>query len=282
MSYSGEAFLDLLSEHSSLKNENNPVRKVIMNTVGEWLDNHSLSDLFDSMFINTANGGYLDLFGRDYNIPRQADETDDDYRQRIIFEKLEWLTVHNLQNIYGVEIYNAFDGFNPQKNSLTSDNPYLSDFYFGIVDESVQKILDGKFVLDAKFLWFDGNELDYIFNTSNNGILESYLNIYQTSNLSYYFNNNRSIQNVRLTLENAHTCDYMFYGCSNLKSVTLIMPNVIGLDGFLPNNFNIEYINLTIPNHLVSRVTAEILQMRIQAYNRLDTFIINGVEVDLN
>ena len=282
MSFSGEAFLDLLSEKSSLKKENNPARKVIMNTIGEWLDNHNISDLFDNVFINTANGGYLDLFGKDFDIPRQAGETDDNYRQRIVFEKLEWLTVHNLQNIYGVEIYNAFDGFNPQNNTLTSDNPYLSDFYFGIVDEDVQKILDGKFVLDVKFLWFDGNELDYIFNTDNNGILESYINIYQKNNLSFYFNNNKSIQNVKLTLENANNCEYMFYGCSNLKSVTLNLPNAYGLTGFLPNNFKIEYINLTIPNNLVSRVVDEVLQIHNQAYNKLNTFIINGFEVDLN
>lgn len=153
MSLSGEAFLDLLSENSSLKKENNPVRKVIMNTVGEWLDNHSVDDLFDNMFINTATGKYLDLFGKDYDVPRKLGESDDDYRERIVFEKLEYLTAKNLMDIYGLKLYAFVEDFNLSDNVLTSDNPYLTGSYMSYASDDLKKILNDKFVLDSGIKW---------------------------------------------------------------------------------------------------------------------------------
>ena len=153
MSLTGEAFLDLLSENSNLKKENNPARKVIMNTIGEWLDNHSISDLFDNIFINTANEGYLDLFGNDFNVHRKLDETDDDYRERIVFEKLEHLTAKNLIEIYGLKLYAFVEDFNLENNDLTSDNPYLTDSYMSYASNDLQKILNNKFILDSGIKW---------------------------------------------------------------------------------------------------------------------------------
>lgn len=153
MSFSGEAFLDLLSEKSSLKNENNPVRKVIMNTIGEWLDNHDITDLFDNVFINTANKGYLDLFGKDFDVPRQVGETDEDYRERIVFEKLEYLTAKNLIDVYDLTLYSYIPNFNPSNNTLTSDNPYISDYYMSYASKDLQKILNSKFILDSDIVW---------------------------------------------------------------------------------------------------------------------------------
>ena len=153
MSLSAEVFLDLLSENSGLKNENNPVRKVIMNTVGEWLDNHTVEDLFDNVFITTAKGGYLDLFGLDFDVPRKLGESDEDYRERIFFEKLEYLTAGNLIKFYDLTLYAFVSNYNISNNQLTSDNPYISSEYMSIASEDLQRILNDKFVLDGGITW---------------------------------------------------------------------------------------------------------------------------------
>ena len=93
-----DAFLDLLPENSSLKNKDNEGRRVIDRTVGVWFDNHTTTDFMDNLFLNTATGKHLDLFGADYGVTRQLNESDEDYRKRIIFEKLEYLTAENLQS----------------------------------------------------------------------------------------------------------------------------------------------------------------------------------------
>lgn len=153
MSLSGEAFLDLLSENSSLKNENNPVRKVILNTVGEWLDNHSIDNLMDNLFITTATGKYLDLFGEDFGVPRRLGENDDDYRKRIFFEKLEYLTAGNLIEFYDLTLYSFVENYAFSNNQLTSDNPYISSDYMSFASIDLQKILNDKFVLDGGITW---------------------------------------------------------------------------------------------------------------------------------
>ena len=56
MSEYGEEILERLSENSSLKSANNPARKVIMNTLGEWLDNYD--DNFENLFLNESVGEY--------------------------------------------------------------------------------------------------------------------------------------------------------------------------------------------------------------------------------
>ena len=48
MSDFGEALFDLLPTHSTLHDTNNPGRKVIDNTVGEWFDRHSILDFFNN------------------------------------------------------------------------------------------------------------------------------------------------------------------------------------------------------------------------------------------
>ena len=62
MSEYGEEILDRLPENSSLKSPNNPARKIILNTVGEWLDN--FNDNFENLFLTEAVGAYIDCHGK--------------------------------------------------------------------------------------------------------------------------------------------------------------------------------------------------------------------------
>ena len=154
-----DAFLDLLPEFSNLRKSDNSGRVVIDRTVGEWFDRNTGISFAENLFLNTATGGFLDLFGRDYSVPRKTDEGDEDYRNRIIFEKLEYLTVQNLQNIYGLTLYAFVDDFDARDNCLTSDNPYISSKYMSVASDELQGILNSKFVLDGEIVWLVGDKI---------------------------------------------------------------------------------------------------------------------------
>lgn len=149
-------FMDLLCEmlplRSNLQNENNPLRVVLDKSVCEWMDNHSHP--FDELFLTTAEGGWLDAHGKDYGVVRRLDETDEDYRKRIIYEKLDELTPQMLKEMYNVGLYSYVSSFSVSDNDLTSDNPYLNqNGYMGSVDSDTQSILNGKFILDKGVEW---------------------------------------------------------------------------------------------------------------------------------
>ena len=136
---------------SALQKEDNELRKVLDRSVGEFMD--SLELPFDELFLTSASGGWLDAHGKDYGVTRRLDEDDESYRERIVFEKLEYLTVGNLIGIYGLDLYAFVDDFDATENMLTSDNPYLSSRYMGVADETTRDILDKKFVLGAEVTW---------------------------------------------------------------------------------------------------------------------------------
>ena len=152
MSDYGEEILDRLPEHSNLKSSNNVARKVIMNTVGEWLDNYD--DNFQNLFLNESVGEYIDCHGREYGVYRKLNESDEDYRQRIIYESMGEVTVGFLLTVYNVELYAFVDDFHVEDNTMTSDNPYISDNGFlAVSNQTTKDILDKKFILDTKIEW---------------------------------------------------------------------------------------------------------------------------------
>ena len=151
-----ENLVDLLPEHNSMKKPDNQLRQVLDYSVGEWFDNRfDITSFRNNLFLQTATGKWLDLFGLDYGIPRKSEETDEDYRQRIIYEKLDNLTADTLINEYGLELYCYVTGFNAKNNSLTSDNPYLSNKYMSIASDELKSILNNKFILDGGIFWLE-------------------------------------------------------------------------------------------------------------------------------
>jgi hypothetical protein len=153
MSEYGEEILERLSENSSLKSSNNPARKVIMNTLGEWLDNYD--DNFENLFLNESVGEYIDCHGREYGVYRKLNESDEDYKKRIIYQILGHLTADYLINIYNVNLYVDIPNYNPNNNELTSDNHYISDEngFMALADEVTRSILNKKFVLGSGIRW---------------------------------------------------------------------------------------------------------------------------------
>lgn len=148
-----DMMVEMLPQHSALQREDNPLRVVLDRTVGEFMDTVDSEAVFDGLFLTSATGGWLDAFGRDYNVSRKQDESDDDYRNRILFEKLEYLNASNLINIFGLTLYVFVDDFDASENCLTSDNPYISSRYMSVASDELKEILNKKFVLDGGIEW---------------------------------------------------------------------------------------------------------------------------------
>ena len=245
-----EMFCEMLPINSPIQKQDNQFKKVFDKTVGEFMENQT--EIFDQLFLTTATAGWLDAFGKDYGVPRRLNESDDEYRIRIIQEKNDHLTPSYLESVYGVKLYNAFDGFNPMNDDLTSDNPYLSNFYMGIADEETQKVLEHKFILDKQFLWYnEGTGLDYIYNTSDEGILKDYMTIYESEGIPGFFRGNTSIKRVRLTLPNTRSVMNTFKDCTSLISANLYLPNLTNYtfeSGVFTGCTAIKEIVFNVPN----------------------------------
>ena len=64
------------------------------------------------------------------------------------------VTVGFLLTVYNVELYAFVDDFSVEDNTMTSDNPYISDKGFlAISNQTTKDILDKKFILDTKIKW---------------------------------------------------------------------------------------------------------------------------------
>ena len=143
-----DALVDMLPEHSALKKKDNELRKVLDYSVGAWFDAHDVQDFYEQLFLTSATGKYLDLHGKDYAVYRKTDESDEDYRERIVQEKLEHLTPEYLKSIYGLTLYVFVDDFDASENTLTSDNVYINhDGYMAEAPVDLQRIIEKKFVL---------------------------------------------------------------------------------------------------------------------------------------
>lgn len=144
MSFYGTGIIERLPVDSQLQNPNNQMHIIIQNTIGELLDNFEID--YNQFFLQDATGKYLDLHGKQYGIGRKNNESDEEYRNRIILGAYEYATVKVLTEIYGVEFYANVDNFENNTNLLCSDNPYVTDELMGFISEEVYNILDEKFI----------------------------------------------------------------------------------------------------------------------------------------
>ena len=225
MSDGMEMLLELLPWNSSLQKKDNPLHIILDKTVGEWLDH--FEQPYEQLFLLTATGGWLDAHGKDYGVLRRIDETDESYRQRIIYEKLDHLTPQLLSDIYNIRLFTYREDFNILNNTLVSDNPYIlqENRFMGVAEKDTISILDNKFVLDTVITWINEvGTLDYILTNRGVNILNEYGKIYTISDLKNYFKNNNSIVKFKLHLPFATKCSYMFDGCTSLISIQLDSP----------------------------------------------------------
>ena len=150
----GEAIIDRLHPDCSLRDESNPVRSVLLGTVGAILDDFDLYDSMEAPYLQNASGVYLDLHGKDLGVTRKYQESDDDYRKRLFYEVLGVLTVAYLLNVYELTLYSKVSSFSLTGMKLTSDNPYINDSGFmAVASDEVQSILESKFVIGGGIEW---------------------------------------------------------------------------------------------------------------------------------
>lgn len=298
MSVFGEELVERLPLSSSLHDKGNPMRKILVDGVGEWLDRFDSDYLGEEVFLDSATGRFLDLWGRDYNVPRKPNESDDIYRERIVYETVGHLTTNYLSDVYGVELYSKVNGFDVSENFLVSDNVYASDKLMGVASSDAVNSLNKKFVLRGIIRWCRNGRLDYIINTSDEDILEDYNQIYNLSDMKNYFWSNYSLKEMSLYLPNATNCAAMLKGCSNLTSVSLYLPNATNCGTMLgecsslknvtlnlpklqkyaymfSNSTALETIDITVPTGKVNLIKNYITGLNLQ---NLTSLIINGVE----
>ena len=150
----GEAIIDRLHPDCNLRDESNPVRSVLLGTVGAILDDFDLYDSMEAPYLQNASGVYLDLHGKDLGVTRKYQESDEDYRKRLFYEVLGVLSVAYLLNVYDLTLYSRVDDFSSDGLTLTSDNPYIRDTGFmSVADDEVKQILESKFVIGGGIEW---------------------------------------------------------------------------------------------------------------------------------
>ena len=150
----GEAIIDRLHPDCNLRDESNPVRSVLLGTVGAILDDFDLYDSMEAPYLQNATGVYLDLHGKDLGVRRKYLESDEDYRKRLFYEVLVVLSVAYLLNVYDIPLYSNVPDFSSDGLTLTSDNPYIRDTGFmSVADDEVKQILESKFVIGGGIEW---------------------------------------------------------------------------------------------------------------------------------
>ena len=219
----GEGIINRLHENCSLRDTSNPVRPIIINTIGEWLDNHPPEELMEGVYLQSATGKYLDLFGKDLGVARRFNESDEHYRSRLVYESLGYLTVNYLNSVFDLNIYSYVPEFNVETNVLTSDNPYinLGGFMLNAGDDA--KIsLSKKFITGTNINWVnDDGSIDFILSVDEKDMLNDYIEIYGNSLAKYYFYQDTLMEVVHLTVPAMSNGYGLFRECSNLTSVYL-------------------------------------------------------------
>ena len=300
-----DAIFENLALRSQLNNPNNQLRKVLDNTLGAWFDENGYNVF--NFFINTATGKYLDLFGSDYGVYRQNDESDEDYRIRIVQEKLEHLTPFYLKKLYGLQLYQYISKFNVNNNTLTTDNEYIGDLKMAEASQDIQIILNKKFLLDNNLFFINDGMTDFIENAYGQNTINDDRGVYIQPNLKGWFRARSDIRKVHLNLPNAVNCEQMFCCGAGISEVYLNIPNAITLkncfyysiinftkviiraenlqdyESIFGSNWdnmceNLEYIDITLPDNIVEGFTDYVLDLGLE---NLSTFIVNGTVVDL-
>ena len=135
---------DLLPVNSNI--HGTPFEDLINNTIGYFLEmiEEEVDAMNDGCFIDTAEGGYLDLWGKEFNIPRLNDESDEDYCQRLLVGPLDRFTINTLYTMYDIQLLT----YKSDKTSLTllSDNHFLANEYFIDCTDEIWETISRKFI----------------------------------------------------------------------------------------------------------------------------------------
>lgn len=124
-------------------------------TIGEWLEHHE--PVFYHFFVSLAVGKYLDLIGKENGLLRYENESDNDFRKRIL---IEMTIVESAPDITraGVDLWVYDERVLTEENYLTSKNPALkeqgSPVFLAHGSELEEKYIKEKFFVEGDIVWF--------------------------------------------------------------------------------------------------------------------------------
>jgi len=141
------AITDLLQDKSNIKGT--PFEELINNTIGYFFEliEADTDKLKDGMFLNTAEGEYLDLWGVDLNIKRIQNESDEDYLNKLLFLPTDRLTPELIYTVYNLQLL----GYDSDADNLTllSDNHFINNKYYVDCSDEIWEQLKQKFIVEG-------------------------------------------------------------------------------------------------------------------------------------
>ena len=146
------AITDLFSVNSNI--HGTPFEDFLNNSIGYFLEliENGVTSMNEGCFINTAEGKYLDLWGKDLGIPRLNEESDEDYRTRLMISPLEQFTINTVYELYDLQLMTKPTSTSNLNLTLMSDNHFLNNKYYVDCSDEVWNELNKKF-LTANVLW---------------------------------------------------------------------------------------------------------------------------------
>lgn len=141
------AITDLLQDKSNIKGT--PFEELINNTIGYFFEliEEDTEKLKNGMFLNTAEGEYLDLWGIDLGIKRINGESDEDYFNRLFFLPTDRLTPELIYTVYDLQLI-SYDS-DADNLTLLSDNHFINNKYYVDCSDSVWEQLSKKFIVEG-------------------------------------------------------------------------------------------------------------------------------------
>lgn len=138
---------DLLQDKSNIKDT--PFEELINNTIGYFFEliETDTENLKNGMFLNTADGEYLDLWGIELGIKRIQDESDEDYFNRLFFLPTDKLTPELIYTVYDLQLI-SYDS-DADNLTLLSDNHFINNKYYVDCSDSVWEQLSKKFIVEG-------------------------------------------------------------------------------------------------------------------------------------
>lgn len=138
---------DLLQNKSNIKDT--PFEELINNTIGYFFEliEEDTEKLKNGMFLNTAEGEYLDLWGIDLGIKRINGESDEDYFNRLFFLPTDRLTPELIYTVYDLQLL-SYDS-DADNLTLLSDNHFINNKYYVDCTDSEWEQLSKKFIVEG-------------------------------------------------------------------------------------------------------------------------------------
>lgn len=146
---SGEYMLEQVHKLSELRRPDNELHMLFVELIGRWIDEYDVVENLRKYNLKNATKEVLDLWGYQYGIYRNEEESDDDYRQRIINKLLELFTIpYVLAN--GVTFFTCVSD---PHTRLTSKNTYLTNDYLCYASNDIEEYFNDNYICWRDIIW---------------------------------------------------------------------------------------------------------------------------------